>query len=393
MNNRSFLVSSAFSHGANDLYWFVLPSVLPMILEQFGLKYGMAGGFLTMFLGVTAVSSMIFGRLADKYPRGPIIGFGFLLASTGLILASLMQGFTGFTVFILLAAIGVSTYHPPIYAAIDERISAGKGRTYGFFELWGALGLFLMFLAYGSLLKMVSWKGLIMITALPGLLAGFYYLTRQGSFQREYVSEPAATFEKKAKEIPLKISGLFFLGSIIRILSITAVVNFIPTFLVKGMGISETYASYTTGLVFLGGMAATPLAGILADRWRPVSLLLLFSGLTGPALFLIGVSNSVWLLPLFLLLLGFCWLGFVPPQNLLLTELGSRFGKGQAFGLMVGLMTLTNAFGPGLFGLLADQVGLKIAVQLFAVPAVVSWVVFVVMAWLYRTFIAGNQVT
>ncbi len=48
-------------HGVNDIFWYILPSLLPVILDQFGMKYGTAGGLLTAFLGVVAVFSFILG--------------------------------------------------------------------------------------------------------------------------------------------------------------------------------------------------------------------------------------------------------------------------------------------------------------------------------------------
>ena len=44
-------------HGMNDIYWFMLPSLLPVILAQFDLGYGSAGAMLTAFLGTIAVFS------------------------------------------------------------------------------------------------------------------------------------------------------------------------------------------------------------------------------------------------------------------------------------------------------------------------------------------------
>jgi MFS transporter, FSR family, fosmidomycin resistance protein len=390
IKSKEFNVSNAISHGTNDIYWFVLPSVLPQILERFGLKYGAAGGFLTVFLGVIALFSLVFGRLSDRIPRWRIIGAGFLVASVGLLLAGLMGNFFWFVVFILFTAVGVSTYHPAIYAAIDERTVVDRGKTYGVFEFGGALGIFLMLLIYGTLLRVVNWSGLILLTSIPGFFVGFYYLRRHEEIREQH---QAVSHDETAAGggtgVAPGVYLLFFLGSIIRILSITAVVNFIPTYLVKVTGLAGWLASYAAGLVFLGGMLAAPWLGKLVDRRvKPLSMLLVLAGITGPLLFLIGVVKSVWVLSLLLLVLGGSWIGFCAPQNLLLSELSGKMGKGQAFGLMVGLMTLTNAFGPGLFGLLADRVGLAMAVRLFAVPAVVSWVLFLGMARGFRKSMA-----
>ena len=48
-------------HGANDLYWFILPPVLPLILQEFGLRYAAAGAMVAAYLSTIAVSSMLTG--------------------------------------------------------------------------------------------------------------------------------------------------------------------------------------------------------------------------------------------------------------------------------------------------------------------------------------------
>jgi dipeptide/tripeptide permease len=56
-----------------------------------------------------------------------------------------------------------------------------------------------------------------------------------------------------------------------------------------------------------------------------------------------------------------------------LSALGSRFGRGAAFGLLLAVISLVGALSPALFGLLADRLGLEAAMRLFALPALAGW--------------------
>ena len=67
------------THGANDIYWFILPPTLPLILKEFGLRYAGGGGMIAAFLCVTAVASMLMGRLSDRVPRRRLIVAGYLV--------------------------------------------------------------------------------------------------------------------------------------------------------------------------------------------------------------------------------------------------------------------------------------------------------------------------
>jgi hypothetical protein len=52
----------------------------------------------------------------------------------------------------------------------------------------------------------------------------------------------------------------------------------------------------------------------------------------------------------------------------------------MGFGFLMGFMTLTNAFGPGLFGVLADFTNLRTAILWYTLPALFGWVLLLIMA-------------
>lgn len=174
---KSAMVLRNVGHGANDIYWFILPSLLPLILVQFDMKYETAGGLLTAFLGVIAVFSFIQGKLSDRFHRQIILGTGFLVASISLILSSFMNRLGFFVACIVIAGMGVSSYHPAIYAYIDETTQSRQGKEYGMFEFWGSTAIFFMFLLHGLLLKNMNWRNIIFISSIPGIVVGSLYFT------------------------------------------------------------------------------------------------------------------------------------------------------------------------------------------------------------------------
>ncbi len=381
MENRSFLFTSRTSHAVNDIYWFILPAVLPLILEQFGLEYGPAGGLLTAFLGMIAFFSLVFGKLSDRFPRWLIIGVGFVVTAGGMVAAGLSPTFPVFLVLILLTGVGVSTYHPTMYAAVDESTLTRRGKNYGSFEFWGATGIFLMFVIYGRLLQVLDWRGLFFISAVPAVIMAYVFLRLRTFSTSENVTPPLSNENEKTMErTPLMVNILFFLGVTVRVLCITAVVNFVPTYLVRDVGLPPWTASYGSGFIFLGGMLFVPLAGVLVDRWKPFPVLQVLAAATGPVIFLVGTLQSFWSIGLMLIIFGGCWLGVMPSQNMMLSSLHRSIGKGQAFGILMGLMTITNALGPGLFGILADRIGLGTSIQVFSLPAVAGWIFFLLMS-------------
>ena len=103
MTKKSATVLRNVSHGVNDIFWFILPSLHSVIFVQFDMKYGTAGGLVAAFLVTIAEFSF-----AERY---------------GVFIA-----------FLLLSGIGVGSYPTTIYAHIDETMARRQGREYLMFE-------------------------------------------------------------------------------------------------------------------------------------------------------------------------------------------------------------------------------------------------------------------
>jgi MFS family permease len=382
---RSVVVLRNAGHGVNDIFWFVLPSMLPVILEQFNMRYGTAGGLLTAFLAVIALFSFVLGKLSDHYPRYLIMGIGFLLTSSMLICASLMNSMSAFVVFLLIAGIGVGSFHPIVYASIDETTKRKKGAVYGMFELWGSLAIFLMFILHGLLLKQLTWQIIILVTSIPGLVMGSLYLSYTERFR--LVTEQAAVDEEQGgglQESSLPLFFLFLMVITFRFFGIMAVVNFTPTYLVRELGLETNVASFATGIYFLGGLVFTPILGRQCDVRSPFLILLLTTGFAFPMIFLLSLSHPLWILPLYLFLIGICYYGAGPAMNIIVTRMSGTLGKGEAFGYLMALIAITFSFSPLLFGMLADRVGLRLSMRIFSLPLLLSALALVALVLVMR---------
>ena len=371
------------SHGANDLYWFVLPPALPLILKEFGLRYTAAGGMIAAFLCMTAVASMLMGRLSDRVHRSRLIGFGFLLASATLWLGAAMPALPLVIGCLVIGGIGVATYHPAAYAAIHDA-GGGKGRTYGVFESSGSLAIVLMLAVHGLLVSRIGWRGVIAVGAVPGMLVGLFLLTVPGASVGGPVLEPAS---RRARTAPVPAAGrsdlllpaLLIVGVMLRVLGVNAIQNFIPTYLVREVGMDQSLATFAMGFAFLGAMVGAYAMGRVADRIGPFPVFVLASGALVPLLVALSLRLPVWAYPLLLVLFGFASSSCLPPQNMILTSLVGSRGKGQVFGVLMGMTTLTASASPLVFGVLADGAGLVTAVRLSAIPVVLGWFAILVV--------------
>jgi MFS family permease len=380
----SFRSLSSLGHGVNDLYFFALPMVLPLLLKEYALSYRLAGLVLASYLGIIAVASFLFGRSSDRFSPWILIGGGFLLASTGFLGAGLSPARAGVFSSLAAAAVGAATFHPVIYALISRLVPERPGRALGFFEFCGGLTVLAMFLAGGLLIAWMGWRGVLAAVGVPGLAMGILFLLPAAE-------GPAAS--GAAKDVArAAVAGrgggrgglVFFLCATgLRFLTTTAVVNFMPTYLVMGRQLQPSLAAYVSGLLFAGG-AAVVLWGAIADRGPPLAVLLLASGTLAPLVLVFSLPLPFWAILPVLFLFGVFNAGCAPAQNLVLAKMGSRFGSGTVFGLLLAVISLIGALSPALFGLLADHLGLEAAMRLFALPALAGWLLLLVFqrtAW------------
>ena len=393
---RFFTLVSCAGHGVNDSYWFVFPIVLPFLLEHFGLRYATAGGILSAYLIANAVFSILIGKISDYLPRRLFIGFGFLVAAAGVLLSSYLSTTILFTLCLLFTAVGVSTYHPVMYAMINdnlrEKAVRTPGKSFAWFEFSGLLTVLFLFIVSGMLVKTLHWQGILRMVSVPGIILGTIFLVAKKQFQSIQTTRPIAADSSNRKKTPLAFYILFFASSSLRQLSMSAFLNFAPTFLIRGAGFSPLLATYGTGFYFLGGLIATYLVITIIDRIGPFRVILIASLFMIPAIVLISYATQPWLLSFFIFLLGASTSVTMPTQNLILSRSTGRLGGGYAFGLLMGLGAVTNSMGPGLYGLLADRLGLEAALRLFAFPIVANCILLVFLPRFLKRIAAQEDV-
>ncbi len=368
-------VMSSLGHGTNDMYWFILPILLPLMLDQFKMDYTAAGVLMTAFLFVIALLSFFMGWASDRVSPPIIIGLGFLLASGSLLAAGLIQSFAPFIVFMLLAAAGVSTFHPAIYNLINEAIQTRKGWAFGRFEFWGLTAIFLLVIVAGTLLRVMHWKGVIAVIALPGFVIGALFLRFRRELLRDHPENTSASQNSRGNSAsPTGVMPFILLctSSMLLFLSITAVMNFMPTFFVKEIGLSPALASYTSAFYFFGGMITALLAGRWVDRHSPVWAYLILCVLMIPLVLFFSLPLPGWMLPPLLVLLGACAGAFMPSRNMLFAVFGKQMGSGRVFGIVMAMSTIVHSISPALFGVIADQWGLRAAIRVFILPVILG---------------------
>ncbi len=367
-------------HGLNDSYFFLLPLVLPVIIRGLDLQLRGAGLLVSAFLFAVAVSSYLAGRIADRLDSWKLIAGGFVLAAAGMAGASFARHLPLLLALLVLAGAGVGTFHPSVYAQFDRLAFARTGGSFGVFEFFGSATVVVMFFVNGTLLDRLGWQGVLRLIGVAGVLTALLYLWRyrRGAAGTRGGGRPAEGPRTESGAGPLL--ALFLVAVVLRSLSVNAVLNFMPTFLVLERGLPPNLAAYASAFIFAGGMVLCLFLGRAADRFGPVPTLLLITAFIAPLVLLLSLPLPLWTVPPLLALLGGFLSGAAPTQNLFLSRLQSRLGTGTTFGLLMGLIALMASLAPAVFGYLADRLGIALSMRLFSVPGALSLAALAVLA-------------
>jgi len=359
-----------FAHGSNEIYWAVIPLLLPLIRKEFFFNYAQAGLVLTCFFAVISVFSLISGHLGDIYKAGKVLAFGFLFSGVVFSFLSLISSYLQVVVVLAFTSIGVSVFHP-IGTALISR-SWQRGISLGFFEAVGLLGAVVTTLLFGLMVSFLGWRLTCIVLAIPSLLVGLIFLTSHNEFK--YETSKVYAEDKNNTSFELKSIVLFYFARGAQIFGGVAIMSFMPLFAVDVRGLLPENASLFPFFIWAGGVPGSLVCGALSDYFSALKVIFALMLVIVPIILVITLPVSVpsFMTFIFLTVLGFCHLGAWASQTVWLSQISYRKTQGKIFGGIVALAGLTRVFSPFVFGFLGDKGGLTFTLQCATIPIIIG---------------------
>lgn len=372
------LSSISLSHFLNDTMQSLIPSVYPILKDNYALDFAQIG-FITLTFQCTASLLQPFvGHITDKrpFPYSMALGMGFTLF--GLVLFSAAHSYAVLLIAAALVGFGSAIFHPEA-ARIARLASGGRyGFAHSFFQVGGNFGsamgpvlAALIVVPFGQ--PSIAWFSVMaFVTMLILWRVGIWYKPRIVSRSVAAAQKPAKVLSRTHITFVIALLIVLVFSKFIYISSLTSFYTF---YLMHKFGVS-TQNSQLYLFLFLGAIAAgTFFGGPIGDRIgrRYVIWFSLLGAL--PFTLMLPHVDLFWTAVLSVVI-GFILASAMPAIMVYAQELMPH-RVGMVSGLFFGFAFGAAGIGAAMLGEVADRMGIDFVYQVCAfLPALGLLAVF-----------------
>ena len=351
-------------HGLTHWYTATFFLLLPLIGKELGLSYTEIGLIMTVQHAVGAISNLPGGMIVDMIGK-----MGYLMAASlfwvgfPYALMSLTDSYWMLLVCVTLVGIGNNIWHPAAISALAFRYPDRKGLVLSFHGMGGNAADAIAPLVVGALLAWFTWRTVVVINVVPGIVMATMILVMLGAFSASRGESINAGGRKRGLADYMKEFGsllrnktlmLVCVSSAFRTMTQAGLLTFLPVYLAYEMGYSPFLVGLCLTLLQAGGFVASPLAGHLSDKMGRKRIVISSAALTGVMIVAMTLAGkSLWFI-LFVALVGFFLYAMRPVLQAWAVESTPPHLAGSGVGLQFGITAVGASISPALFGIIAD---------------------------------------
>lgn len=357
----SILFSISFAHLLNDLIQAIIPSVYPILKENYQLSFSQIGLITFAFQLSASLLQPFVGYYTDKYPQPFSQIYGMLFSLAGIASLSFATNFYWILVSVVLIGIGSAIFHPES-ARISNMASGGKrGLAQSIFQVGGNLGtalapLLVALIVVPNSQRYILWFIVAVIIAL-GIISKIAYWYRDHLVFKKNKPTVFINYHNLSKS-KVKWAILVLLLIIFSKFFYTAGLSSYYTFYIMDkFNLSIKEAQFHMFIYLIAYALGTILGGPLGDKiGRKHVIWLSVFGAT-PFALLLPYVNLFWT-DVLMITIGIIMSSAFPAILVYAQELVPK-KLGMISGLFYGFAFGMGALGSALLGILADTTSIQ----------------------------------
>jgi MFS family permease len=283
---------------------------------------------------------------------------------------------------VALVGFGNSLWHPTAIPTLARRYPERKGLVLSLHGMGGNVGDALAPLAVGSLLAVLSWREVVILNVMPGLVMSLLILVFLGTLRVGSKAKPAAA-EGRAQSLGDYFRGvpalfrnrsllLLTTSGAFRSMTQNTLLTFLPVYLAYEMHFSPLWVGAAMFALQAAGFAASPVAGHLSDRMGRRSIMMTSMIMTGVVLAFMTFAGSSQAFIVLVAVLGFFLYAIRPVLQAWLLETTPKNMGGTSIGILFGAQSLGSSIAPLVAGMIADRYGLLSVFWFLAATIIVA---------------------
>jgi MFS family permease len=372
-------------HALTHWYPATFYLLLPLIGAELGLNYEQIGSILTAQALAGALFNIPGGILVDSIGRkGLLMAISLFWVGAPYLFMSLSHQYWMLLGCAALVGMGNNLWHPTAIPLLARLFPDRRGLVVSIHGMGGNVGDALAPQVVSLMLYAISWRTVMMLNVLPGIVMSCIILMSLGR------SQAAAGASDKPKDAPglakrlsdfrqlltnrtlvmLSISGAF------RSMTQSTLLFALPLYLMREMGLEKGWVGFCLSAMQIAGLAAAPIAGHLSDKMGRRRIIMSSMATSGVILLGMGVAGQSAAFVFLVAFLGFFLFAIRSVMQAWLLDATPPSMGGTAIGVLFGTQALGVALGPICGGILADHFGL-IAVFYFLACTIVAANMFI----------------
>jgi MFS transporter, FSR family, fosmidomycin resistance protein len=366
----------SIGHGLTHWYPATFYLLLPLIGNELGLSFSQIGSILACQYAAGAIANVPGGIFVDTFGRkGLLMAVSLAWIGFPYLVMGLSHAYWMMLACATLVGVGNNLWHPTAIPWLANRFPDRKGLVMAFHGMGANVGDAVAPLVVGALLAVYSWRTVVLVNILPGIVMSVLILLYIGRIHNDdsAVSEGkplpmSSTQRLRSLGQLLKNRALVTLatGSALRSLTQGALLAFLPLYLARDMGYSPLWIGGCMFALQAAGFVASPIAGHLSDRVGRRQIIVSSLSMTGVVILFMAVAGGTPWFVLSVALLGFFLFAVRAVLQAWLLDATPRNMGGSAIGLLFGTQAVGQALGPVGAGIVADHFGIMAAFYFLA---------------------------